>query len=671
MQLMGEIGPTQPEPQPQGEELAPIQQLEMDLAAARREAAALRDEKAALVEKVRYEAWRYRTLRSRKVWRIFSAIAALRRRPFGLLTLPVVLARIVFGPPVAPPNPRGGDDDDTSGRVPGVAAGAFTARPRAWSMLPTDTTDVELRRWRATLARRPQDPSELVVATVMDEFSQACFAPECDLVTFPPDGWRAILQERTPHLLLLESAWHGNSGSWERRLGNYADTGLGDVTELVQWCRQREIPVAFWNKEDPLHFKRFADAAALCDVVFTTDANAVSRYEALRSPTLRKVEPLPFAAQPRLHNPIAPPQPRTDGVCFAGTFYKQTRGTRSEALEALLDAALPFGLTIYDRMWDNERTDIYGFPERFAECVRPGLPYRQLLPEYKRFAAFLNVNTVEDSPTMFARRVFEILACDTAVVSTRSDGITRMFGGLVPIADDRAGAAAALTTLIGDEAHRRSAVTAARRLVMSQHTYRDRLTTIATTLGFRVDPRGRDRVAALVLVDDADPGVAARAAAELGQQAVPPWEVLVGTTAGHAANSLADRLREALPQARVRIVQQDVGTMGADRRRELAALAAAPWVAPWDVSARYTAQHLADLVAATQFADSDVVGQAPDDAHGVEHEYTDAVQPRAALVRREVVADRGWPDDVGVLRDWHRSGLRYYSADGGNVTVAP
>ena len=45
------------------------------------------------------------------------------------------------------------------------------------------------------------------------------------------------------------------------------------------------------------------------------------------------------------------------------------------------------------------------------------LPYDQMLAAYKMYKVFLNVNSVIDSPTMCARRVFELSACSTPVVS--------------------------------------------------------------------------------------------------------------------------------------------------------------------------------------------------------------------------------------------------------------
>jgi SAM-dependent methyltransferase len=160
----------------------------------------------------------------------------------------------------------------------------------------------------ATAERKPPRPQggRLRVASILDEMSEACFAPECDLVPLALGGWREQLDQRPPDLLLVESAWNGNGGEWQYRIAQYPRedlAGLPALRALLAGCRERGIPTAFWNKEDPVHFDRFAEAASLFDHVFTTDARCVERYRGL--PGERTVAPLPFAAQPRIHNPAA------------------------------------------------------------------------------------------------------------------------------------------------------------------------------------------------------------------------------------------------------------------------------------------------------------------------------------------------------------------------------
>ncbi len=75
-----------------------------------------------------------------------------------------------------------------------------------------------------------------------------------------------------------------------------------ELTALVAWCRDEGIPTVFWNKEDPPNYDRFIETARLFDQVFTVDAERIPDYQ--RDLGHDRVELLPFAAQPRIHNPV-------------------------------------------------------------------------------------------------------------------------------------------------------------------------------------------------------------------------------------------------------------------------------------------------------------------------------------------------------------------------------
>jgi spore maturation protein CgeB/SAM-dependent methyltransferase len=454
-------------------------------------------------------------------------------------------------------------------------------------------------------ARKLQPGARLRVASILDEMSAACFAPECELVPLTLKGWREQLDERRPDLLLVESAWSGNGGEWQYRIAQYPRrdlTGLPALRDLIDGCRERGIPTAFWNKEDPVHFERFAEAASLFDHVFTTDVGCVERYRAL--PGERSVAPLPFAAQPRIHNPAAVVSERSASPCFAGAWYRDRHPDRRRTLEALLDAARPHGLVIYDRRFGGD-DGAFGFPERFAPHVLGRLPYERILGVYKSHRVFLNANSVADSPTMCSRRVFELAACDTAILSTPSAALAALLGeGAVEEAGDEVAAVAALERLLGDEGERTRRTRAARRAVFARHTYADRLATIAAAAG--LDARYLRR-----------PAFAREAAA-------PPN----GDGARH------------------------------------------PWLLALQPGVALSERALADLAAATAFADADVIG-APPARNGdpaVENRLVTDVDPRALLLRRELVEARGRPAGspeqlCAQMRRWSDDGVRIYAAD--------
>ena len=114
------------------------------------------------------------------------------------------------------------------------------------------------------------------VAAILDTFTEHSLRYEVNLLLLSLKRWRAEMEETRPVCLLVESAFSGNSGEWQRRLIQYQDQEDNPLRELVQYCRSKGIPTIFWNKEDPPHFDDFIGAAKEFDFVFTTDAGLCS-----------------------------------------------------------------------------------------------------------------------------------------------------------------------------------------------------------------------------------------------------------------------------------------------------------------------------------------------------------------------------------------------------------
>jgi spore maturation protein CgeB len=348
--------------------------------------------------------------------------------------------------------------------------------------------DMEAAPLLPAYARVPEEQvarRTLCIAGVMDEFSWRAWQYEADLYTFTPQDWQRAMEARPPDLLLVESAWSGLRDSWQLQVRDLGRRGgfvrRYALPEMLAWCRQRGIPTVFYNKEDPANFDVFIEAAQLFDYVFTSDANCCEDYR--KHLKHERVFALPFAAQPRIHNPRWVPGARTETVCFAGTWYAHRHFNRQDEAEVILKPALSHGLHVYDRMAAVEN-DNYRWPIEYEPALRGALSYAQMLVAYKRYKVFLNVNSVADSPTMFARRVFELLACGTPVVSAYSLGIERLLGGdVVQMSEDAETTGELLVRLLGDGEYRERLALRGQRRVFGEHTYGHRLEELLRVVG--------------------------------------------------------------------------------------------------------------------------------------------------------------------------------------------
>ncbi|SDS35114.1 glycosyltransferase [Agrococcus carbonis] len=332
--------------------------------------------------------------------------------------------------------------------------------------------------------RGPRRPGTRV-GVIMDTFSAAAWGYEFAVVELKPKEWREQLAREPIELLFVESAWSGSNGAWKFQLSGPKAPPQA-LRDLVAHCRDHGIPTVFWNKEDPPHFDDFLETARLFDRVFTTDEAMIPRYrEALGHD---RIEVLGFAAQPALHHPM-----RQQGlhqqldIGFGGSYWSHKFPERQAQMDLLLGAAAdvaerrPIDFDIYSRF---EHDPKYRFPEAFEPYVRGSLDYDRMLTAYRAHKVMLNVNSVVDSPTMLARRVFEILASGTPVVTTRSPAVEHWFDEReISIVDDREEAALVLRALVRSPELRDRQVHLAQRRIWREHTFSRRATQVLESVG--------------------------------------------------------------------------------------------------------------------------------------------------------------------------------------------
>lgn len=330
--------------------------------------------------------------------------------------------------------------------------------------------------------------SELTIGVIADEFTSKTLSGSVNAVTLERAGWKQQLDEVDLDAVFVESAWEGHGGQWRRGVGYYGEEESRDLFALISACAAKGIPTIFWNKEDPVHFNRFRLTAARCDFVFTTDADMVAPYLSTPSARTKVAASMPFYAQPRIHNPLPGRVLFDESTSYAGTYYGDRYPDRSKTLAALLRAAEPYGLTIYDRQLAVPNSP-YHFPREFSSNVRGVLPYDQVLDSYKTHLAQLNVNSVVDSPSMYSRRVVEIPACGGIVLSGPGRGITETFGTVIPATEDERNWRALLHSWSTDPLARVAESWLQFRSVMRSHTVDTELAIMFRTAGIPVAAR--------------------------------------------------------------------------------------------------------------------------------------------------------------------------------------
>ncbi|MBE1877118.1 glycosyltransferase family protein [Myceligenerans pegani] len=530
-------------------------------------------------------------------------------------------------------------------------------------------------------APRRSDVATLRVGVILDDFSLRAFGPEWQQVVLTPNSWREELSAGLD-LLFVESAWNGNGGAWQYHLTG-ASAPRPAFVELVSACRDAGVPTVFWNKEDPVHFDDFLDATRLFDRVYTTDVGRVPAYaEALGHD---RVGVLPFAAQPVIHNPVRlhGRGPERD-VAFAGMYFAHKYPERREQMDMLLGAAVDAsprmerGLEIFSRF--RGRDEKYQFPSPFAERVVGSLDYDRMLTAYREYKVFLNVNSVVDSPSMCARRIFEITACGTPVVSAPSAAVGKFFpGDEVFVAEDRAEASATIRALANSKELRDRAVHKGQRRIWREHTYSARARAVLHDVGLAPSATP-PRPSVTALVSTNRPHQLDHVLAGLGAQREVDLQIaLLAHGFEMDEDDIAARAKDA------GVDNLTLVTAGADVPlggclNLLLDVADGDVVAKIDDDDRYGPHYLSDQLYALDYSRADVVGK---QAHYMylsgpdltllrfadrEHRYTDRVMGPTIVAGADVARRARFPEvsrgeDTGFLERVTSAGGRVYSTD--------
>lgn len=327
----------------------------------------------------------------------------------------------------------------------------------------------------------PKKLKDFKVAFISDQFTYDCFKYEFTPISIHPKTWKEEMKEK-PDIFFCESTWHGHNftgkSPWRNRIIKLykKDENRKILLQILDYCRQNNIPTVFWNKEDPPNYRTetysFAETAKEFDYIFTTAKECIECYE--KDFNHPNVNALLFAAQPKLFNPLNVTGETIDSIIFAGRYtekYPERARLMIEVLDKIDEQWKK--MRIYDRYYFKKGPH---FPEKYDKYINPAIPYDETPIVYRQAKWGLNINSVTESETMFARRVFEYSMSNVNILTNYSKGVRKIFKDNVFEFDDME----TLPDFNGDYEEKRL-----NNLynVLENHTYTDRWKEILDTMG--------------------------------------------------------------------------------------------------------------------------------------------------------------------------------------------
>jgi spore maturation protein CgeB len=554
--------------------------------------------------------------------------------------------------------------------LPAVTKSMLQSRPGRPKLKPAEQVAV-----------RPANTT-VHAGVVLDEFSLAGFEWEWNCTPLRPGLSEAEVAELGLDLVLIESAWAANDGAWRHKLLG-SNGPSQQIRELIAVAKALDLPVVLWNKEDPPHYQDFLPLAQLCDYVFTTDENMLAQYR--KDLGHSNVACLPFAAQPKIHNPVRPRHGwQARDVAFAGMYFAHKYPERREQMDIILPGAAEacngreFRFEIFSRQLGTKSE--YQFPKPLDKFVVGSLSYRQMLTAYKAYKVFLNVNSVVGSATMCSRRIFEMTAAGATVVTTPSPAVDNFFPqGELPVVRSPEDAANTIRTLLKNREYAERLVHRAQRRIWSGHTYRHRAEQILRAVRPAL-AAGTDRPMVSILASSIRPGQLDHVIEGVASQRGIKAQLIYGA---HGFTVDKDQFQRKCRAAGITDavaveIPADV-TLG-ECLNTLAARASGEFAAKWDDDDLYGPWYMFDQLQALNFADADVVGKRAHYMHlqgpnvtvlrnsQFEHRYSHFVAGPSLVGRLTTFLEHPFPavnrgEDTSFLRSVLESGGKIYASD--------
>lgn len=531
-------------------------------------------------------------------------------------------------------------------------------------------TEYEIVEWNSryeidTHMKTIKSIKDLRIAVIMDEFTYHSYKYEADLLRLTFDNWKNEINSFMPHFIFIESSWHGNNGDWSKKIAYVTDEKHSYIKELITFAQSLNIPVVFWNKEDPVHYDHFIHTAKLCDYIFTTDQDRVDDYKAACNH--ENVDVLQFAAQPINHNPVKIQKERVDGISFAGSYYG-LREERSRDMNRLFKASIPHNLYIYDRNYEytkkGERLNFL-FPEEFRKYILGTLPFYEIEKAYKGYKYMININTVKTSPTMYARRVYEGLASGTPIISNYSLGMKKQFGDIIGYSENVDELEEYLSKLNTDSSEYNKVKQLGIRRVLSEHTYEQRLLQVATNLGYDFTYANKKVTVIAFIENDSDVNKAITIFDEISYSNKELFIIVKYNT-----NDVC------ILNNNITIINEK---RAGDFFETLSELVSTDLLAPICINDFYAENYLKDLIIATKYTDAEIIGKKSyltnenDKLAEVnersEHEFVESLNINSSIIHSEIFSNLSLLESFKYLKnekeisDVNYLGIKIYSND--------
>lgn len=265
----------------------------------------------------------------------------------------------------------------------------------------------------------------LSVGIISDEYMFNFYKDVFEHVHYlSPDNYQQVFAQHKIHAVLYITGWKGISNEEWRGI-KFREKPAKAFADILNIAKKRNTALVFQSIEDPSNFDYFLPIAEKFDYIFTSDTDSIERYKSACGH--ERVFYGEYGVNPILNNPIGCRQHIFNASFFAGSWTTRY-AERCADMETIFDSILSSKgrLFIADRNYGTSSEDLQ-YPKRFRNGLMPAVDHKLLQSMHKLFRYNLNFNSIKNSPTMCAMRVYELQAMGVGVISNYAKSVLNKF----------------------------------------------------------------------------------------------------------------------------------------------------------------------------------------------------------------------------------------------------
>lgn len=250
---------------------------------------------------------------------------------------------------------------------------------------------------------------EIKILTLCDQYTYQSFKYECDLIQINSKNYINQFELEEPDLFLATSLAYNT----------YTNQDINKLKKILDYCNENGIISIFWDNNNITNVN-FEETSLEFDYIFTNCEKNIAQYRE----KYENVFYLPYAAQPKLFNPISKNERQENTVNYFGS-WEGNNLNKCELITKYFKKILSekYNLEIYD-LNNVKKESQDSFPSIYDDYINTIKKYSEIPKLYKTSEIGF---AFQENRDIINHEIFELILSNTVIFSNFSKPLYDLF----------------------------------------------------------------------------------------------------------------------------------------------------------------------------------------------------------------------------------------------------